>query len=95
MKRLSIGVAVLAAATVAGPAVAHDNPSGFRTSQAAMADPVMAGVSVEPIITVGDTLGNGYRYEAIPDGTSARQHHRPDRRQVPRLRRQRGQRLAG
>ncbi len=66
MKRLSPGIALLAAIVVAGPVAAND--SGFDTSQPAMAQPVMAGVTVDPIITVGDTLGSGYRYEAIPDG---------------------------
>jgi hypothetical protein len=28
----------------------------------------VAGASVKPIISVGDTLANGYRFEAIPDG---------------------------
>ncbi len=68
MKRLSLGLAVVAAVTLASPAVAHDNRSGFDTSHASMVEPVMAGVSVDPIITVGDTLGSGYRFEAIPDG---------------------------
>jgi hypothetical protein len=66
VKRLSPGIALLAAIVVAGPVAAND--SGFDTSQPAMAQPVMAGVTVDPIITVGDTLGNGYRFEAIPDG---------------------------
>ena len=33
-----------------------------------MVGPVMAGVTVEPMITVGDRLNSGYRFEAIPDG---------------------------
>jgi hypothetical protein len=33
-----------------------------------MLDPVMQGVTIKPIMTVGDTLSNGYRFEAIPDG---------------------------
>jgi hypothetical protein len=41
--------------------------SGFLTSQLSMLTPA-GGNSVLPIITVGDTLPNGYRYEAIPDG---------------------------
>lgn len=66
MKRLSPGIALLAAISIAVPAAAND--SGFDTAQAAMAQPVMGGVTVDPIITVGDTLGSGYRFEAIPDG---------------------------
>jgi hypothetical protein len=66
VKRLSPGIALLAAVVVVGSATAND--SGFDTSQPPMVQPVMAGVSVDPIITVGDTLGSGYRFEAIPDG---------------------------
>lgn len=41
---------------------------GFFTSQPAMLTASVAGGSVRPIISVGDTLEDGYRYEAIPDG---------------------------
>lgn len=41
---------------------------GFLTGQPAMLEATAPGSSVLPIITVGDTLSNGYRYEAIPDG---------------------------
>lgn len=44
---------------------AEGNP-GFFTSQPAMLS--VPNGSVLPIITVGDTLPNGYRFEAIPDG---------------------------
>ena len=37
-----------------------------------MLDPVKAGTSVTPLMTVGDVLNSGYRYEAIPDGISVR-----------------------
>jgi hypothetical protein len=66
VKRLTPGIALLAALAIAVPASAND--SGFDTSQPAMAQPVMEGVTVDPIITVGDTLANGFRFEAIPDG---------------------------
>ena len=52
------------------PAGAGDNGSGFTTSQAAMLTPLAAGSSVTPIMTVGETLGSGYRLESIPDGIS-------------------------
>ncbi len=35
-----------------------------------MIDPVAAGATYEPIITVGDTLSSGYMFESIPDGIS-------------------------
>jgi hypothetical protein len=53
-------------------ALAGDNESGFRTGQAPMLAPVMPGVTAQPLLTVGDTLGSGYRFESIPDGISVR-----------------------
>lgn len=49
-----------------------DGTAGFRTTQAPMLSGVMAGVTVTPLLTVGDTLSSGYRYEAIPDGIAVR-----------------------
>ena len=37
-----------------------------------MLTPVKAGVTVTPLLTVGDTLPGGIRFEAIPDGISLR-----------------------
>jgi len=37
-----------------------------------MVTPVRAGTTVTPLLTVGDVLPSGYRYEAIPDGISVR-----------------------
>jgi hypothetical protein len=37
-----------------------------------MLTPVMPGVSATPLMTVGDTLASGYRFESIPDGISVR-----------------------
>jgi hypothetical protein len=71
--RVAAGVVV--AITAAMPAVARaddDHRPGFRTSQAAMLAGVKAGVRVTPLLTVGDTLSSGYRYEALPDGISLR-----------------------
>ncbi|MGH3126995.1 MAG: hypothetical protein ACRDPX_03650, partial [Gaiellaceae bacterium] len=51
-------------------ATAGGNDSGFKTSQSSMLIPVMAGVQVTPLITVGDVLPSGFRFEAIPDGIS-------------------------
>jgi len=58
--------AVLVALAIAAPVTA--NPSGFRTEQAAMITPRVAGATAEPLVTVGDTLAGGYRFEALPDG---------------------------
>ena len=54
----------------AAPAV--DNQSGFTTAQPSMLTAVMGGVQVKPLLTVGDVLPSGYRFEAIPDGISLR-----------------------
>jgi hypothetical protein len=49
-----------------------NNSSGFQTSQLSMLTPVMSDVSVVPLLTVGDVLPSGFRFEAIPDGISLR-----------------------
>ena len=48
------------------------NDAGFKTTRPSMLTPVMAGVTVTPLLTVGDVLASGYRFEAIPDGISLR-----------------------
>jgi hypothetical protein len=68
--------AVLAiAVATAGSAVAHPGGhggAGFKTSQPAMLTAVGAGVQLTPLLTVGDVLNSGYRFESIPDGISVR-----------------------
>ena len=51
-------VAVSAIATAA--ALAGDNDSGFKTKRPSMLTPVMAGVGVTPLLTVGDVLPSGF-----------------------------------
>ena len=63
----ALGATVLAA-LAAMPAGAHPDP-GFHTSEAAMLTGV-DGTTVTPLISVGDTLADGYMFEAIPDGIS-------------------------
>jgi hypothetical protein len=67
---LAVLVVLLAVAIATGTAGAGDNDAGFKTSQAAMLTPLLAGSTVTPIITVGETLPGGYRFESIPDGIS-------------------------
>ncbi len=69
---VSAAVASAFVLTITGTAAAGDNTSGFQTGQAAMVTAVMSGVEVTPIITVGDVLSSGYRFEAIPDGIGVR-----------------------
>jgi Alkaline phosphatase PhoX len=52
---------------ISSTSVAKADPV-FFTSQPAMLTATAPGSSVLPIISVGDTLDNGYRFEAIPDG---------------------------
>ena len=70
MKGVSLGrsasLALVAMILLASIASADD--PGFLTSQPAMLTPVAPGASVLPIITVGDTLQTGYRFESLPDG---------------------------
>ena len=61
------GATIVALAAFAASALAEE-PTGFQTGQASMLDAVAPGATVERIITVGDTLPNGYRFESIPDG---------------------------
>lgn len=63
-KALFVFVLVLA---LSSTTIAAGNP-GFFTSQPAMLTSSVAGSSILPILSVGDMLPNGYRYEAIPDG---------------------------
>jgi hypothetical protein len=65
--------AIAVAALVAGPAVAKPVQPGFKTDQPAMLAPAAAGVTVSPIITVGDMV-DGYRFESIPDGIAIYKH---------------------
>jgi hypothetical protein len=70
--RKAFAVAVLAAALAVFVAVAAatNGKPGFKTAQGPMIDPnpVIAGASYQPIISVGDTLPGGYMFESIPDG---------------------------
>ncbi|MGH3131061.1 MAG: hypothetical protein ACRDNX_09610 [Gaiellaceae bacterium] len=71
----TVAAALIVFVVAAGTASAAKDP-GFKTSQAAMITPVAPGVTVEPIITVGETLASGYKFESIPDGISFQRHGR-------------------
>jgi hypothetical protein len=59
--------------TATGAAAAPaGNSSGFRTEQPSMLTSGMAGVEIRPLLTTGDVLPSGFRFEAIPDGISLR-----------------------
>ncbi len=63
--------ALAAAIAVSGTpsATASHGGSGFKTGQDPMLTSVMAGVRITPLLTVGDVLPSGFRFEAVPDGT--------------------------
>ena len=72
MKRLApllVGAALAAGVLVAAGAAGGDKKAGFHTSTPAMLKGVN-GSTVKPIISVGDKLGSGYMFEALPDGIS-------------------------
>jgi hypothetical protein len=48
------------------------NNGGFKTARPPMLTAVKSGVTVTPLLTVGDELPNGYVFESIPDGISVR-----------------------
>jgi hypothetical protein len=64
-----VGAAIAILASTAATTGAAP-PPGFKTEQQPMLTGA-AGVTVTPLITVGETIGT-YRYEAIPDGISVR-----------------------
>lgn len=67
MTRLLAGLATGLLILSAAAPVASAHQRGFRTSQPAMLEGV-GGTRITPLMTVGETLANGYRFEAIPDG---------------------------
>ena len=65
---IALAVAMAASGTTAVAA----NNGGFKTAQPSMLTKVMPGVNITPLLTVGDVLPSGYRFESIPDGISVR-----------------------
>jgi hypothetical protein len=73
MRKVLWGAAVGAAAlAVIASATAGDKDDGFKTAHGSMLTAVAPGATVTPLITVGDTLPSGYRFEALPDGIAFR-----------------------
>ena len=60
-----LAVVLTASAGAAGP-------RGFFTSHPSILMPSTPGVTVQPIITVGDLFSRGFAFESIPDGISLR-----------------------
>ena len=72
-RRMAFACAVLAmvATTISGTTAFAGN-GGFTTSRPSMLTPMKDGVTVTPLLTVGDVLPSGFRFESIPDGMSLR-----------------------
>jgi hypothetical protein len=69
--RLAVAAGALAVAGILATAAGGQNESGFVTAQ----DPMLIGMNgtdVQKVITVGETMPGGYRFESIPDGISLR-----------------------
>jgi hypothetical protein len=73
-RRIAFACAVLAiATTISGTTALAVGNGGFKTSRPSMLTPIKTGVTVTPLLTVGDVFGDsGFRFEAIPDGISLR-----------------------
>jgi hypothetical protein len=73
-RTLTAITAVALAATLAGSVAAApggQQKAGFKTAVPAMLVPgadAPAGVVIDPLISVGDELGNGFVFDSIPDG---------------------------
>src|SRR3989304_3552825 len=75
LRRAAGAAAAAMLATTIGPVAAappQGNQSGVKTSQPAMLTKVRTDVEIEALLTVGETLPGGYRFESIPDGISLR-----------------------
>ena len=72
-RRVAFACAALAMATaISGTTALAGGNGGFKTSRPSMLTAVKKGVTVTPLLTVGDELPGGYQFEAIPDGISVR-----------------------
>lgn len=58
--------------SMAAPASGTPGDAGFLTSAPSLLLGTKPGVTLLPIITVGDDMPGGYQFEAIPDGVSLR-----------------------
>jgi hypothetical protein len=73
MRRLRFAVpAAIATLAVFATGATAQNNSGFKTSKPSMLAVVSPSKPTVPIITTGETMPGGYRYEAIPDGIALR-----------------------
>ncbi len=73
-RRMAFACAALAMVTaISGTTAMAAGNGGFKTAQPSMLTAIKSGVTVTPLLTVGDVFGDsGFRFEAIPDGISLR-----------------------
>jgi len=73
-RRMGFACAALAMATaVSGSTALAGGNGGFKTGRPSMLTAVKNGVTITPLLSVGDVFGDtGFRFEAIPDGISLR-----------------------
>jgi hypothetical protein len=79
-KRIVVPMAMAVLVALGAAPAGADQGDGFVTQQAAMLAGATPGVTARPLLTVGEALPNGYRFEAIPDGIALdkRNGHRVD-----------------
>ncbi len=86
MRETTGALAPLAAALVVAGALwperGHLRASAASRRRSRRSSPVAPGVIVDPIITVGETLRSGYRFESIPDGIALVKVTGNDRRRL-------------
>ena len=72
-RRLQLTALLVIAALSVGVGPTTAAGGGTKTSQAAMMTAVGAGITVTPLITVGETAGDeGYVFESVPDGIAVK-----------------------
>ncbi len=70
--RLAVPTVIVVLALFSAVAAAGDNDSGFKTSRPSMINVLAPAKPTVPIITTGETMPAGYRFESIPDGIAFR-----------------------
>ena len=82
-RRLQLTALIVIAALGAGIGPVTAAGGGTKTSQPAMLTAVGAGITVTPLITVGETAGDdGYVFESVPDGIARQGPQQRDRRRL-------------
>ena len=71
-RRMAFACAVLAMATVISGTGAWRPTEGSGPRSPRCSRRSCPGSTITPLLTVGDELASGYRFEAIPDGISVR-----------------------